>query len=306
MLSTHALIVSARRAHTVVPSFNIPYLPMMEPVVSALRDTGSVGLIAVARLEWEKFASGSLAAFYEEYQRVKDERYTRLHLDHVPVVDEDLQQVPFLVIIEQAITLGFGSVMVDGSRLSLAENIAATKAVVECAHAAGIPVEAELGAVLGHEAGPLPDYEELFASGKGFTDPAEAQRFVQETGVDWLSVAIGNIHGAISGAAKSAKKPEARLQIDHLRTIAIATDVPLVLHGGSGIRKVSILEGVKNGIAKINVGTTLRQAYEATRGVSVATAQQAVYRAAIQVITEELEIAGSAQVINPPCERGVA
>ena len=66
------------------------------------------------------------------------------------------------------------------------------------AHAADVPVEAELGAVLGHEAGPLPPYEELFASGLGFTDPAEAKRFVEETGCDWLSVAIGNIHGAIA------------------------------------------------------------------------------------------------------------
>ena len=106
--------------------------------------------------------------------------------------------------------------MVDGSRLSLADNIAATRQVAELAHSAGIPCEAELGAVMGHEAGPLPPYEELFASGKGFTDVEEARRFAVETGCDWLSVAVGSIHGAISGVAKDQKKVEARLDLEHM------------------------------------------------------------------------------------------
>lgn len=305
-MTSQALMRNAWMAHTAIPAFNIPYLPMMEPVVSALRDTGCFGLIAVARLEWEKFSSGSLAAFAEEYQRVRDERYTRLHLDHVPVIDEDYQAVPYLNIIQRATDLGFSSVMVDGSRLPLLENIAATQAVVVVSHAAGIPVEAELGAVLGHESGPLPPYDELFASGNGFTDPGDAHRFVQETGVDWLSVAIGNIHGAISGAAKAAKKPEARLNIDHLRRIVQETDIPLVLHGGSGIRKHCVLDGIRNGISKINVGTTLRQAYERSRTVSIATAQQAVYRTAVQLICEELELAGSAASITMQNQQEVA
>ncbi|MCD6415298.1 MAG: class II fructose-bisphosphate aldolase [Planctomycetes bacterium] len=72
-------------------------------------------------------------------------------------------------------------------------------------------MEAELGAVLGHEAGPLPPYDQLFGSGAGFTAPDEARCFVDETGLDWLSVAIGNVHGAISGAARRHKKVAARL-----------------------------------------------------------------------------------------------
>ena len=90
----------------------------------------------------------------------------RLHLDHVPVIDEDNQRVDYLPIFQEAIDVGYESVMIDGSRLPLDENIAATRQVVELAHAAGVPVEAELGAVLGHEDGPLPSYEELFASGR--------------------------------------------------------------------------------------------------------------------------------------------
>src|SRR5690606_9183044 len=107
------------------------------------------------------------------------------------VIDEDQEPVDYLAIVNEALRLGFDSVMVDGSRLRLEENIAATRQVAERAHRAGVPCEAELGAVMGHEEGPLPPYEELFASGRGFTDTDEARRFVQETGCDWLSVAIG-------------------------------------------------------------------------------------------------------------------
>lgn len=286
-----------RRAHSAgfaIPAFNVPYLPMIEPVVDALRDTECFGFIAVARLEWEKFEAGGPRAVREEYERVKDERFTRLHLDHTPVVDEDQLSVDYMAIIEEAIGLGYDSVMVDGSRLPFDENVEATRRVVAAAHAAGIPAEAELGAVLGHEAGPLPDYEELFASGRGFTDVEEARQFVEQTGVDWLSVAVGNIHGAISGAAKSLKKPEARLGIPRLQELAEATRVPLVLHGGSGIRRESLREGMRNGIAKINVGTTLRQAYEAAVQSSASSARDAVYQATVQVICEELGLEGSA------------
>jgi len=202
-----------------VPGFNIPYLPMLEPTVWALRDTTSFGLILVARLEWVKFEARSLEAVAEEYRRVGDPRYTRLHLDHVPVIDEDNQRVDFVDDITRALTAGYESVMVDGSRLPLAENIAATKRIVEMAHARGVAVEGELGAVMGHEAGPMPAYEELFASGKGFTDPQEAARFVRDTGVDWLSVAVGSVHGAISAATRHKKKVEARLNIEHLEKL---------------------------------------------------------------------------------------
>ena len=208
--STRDIVLKAWKMGKLVPAFNIPYLPMMEPIVRALVTTNTFGLIQVARPEWEKFEAKSLKAIRQEYEKVKDEKYTRLHLDHVPVIDEDGLRVDFESIIAEAIALGYESVMVDGSRLELSENIAATAKVVEMAHKAGIPAEAELGAVVGHEAGPLPPYEELFASGQGFTDAAQAERFVKETGADWLSVAIGNIHGAISGAAKSQKKVQAR------------------------------------------------------------------------------------------------
>jgi ketose-bisphosphate aldolase len=298
MRTTNEIVQSALAARMVVPAFNIPYLPMMQPVVAALRDTGAFGLIQVARLEWEKFQARSLKAIRDEYEAAKDERYTRLHLDHVPVIDEDNQRVDYQAIIAEAIALGYQSVMVDGSRLSLDENIAATREVAAMAHKAGIPLEAELGAVLGHEAGPLPPYDELFASGKGFTDPDDAARFVRESGADWLSVAIGNVHGAITAAQKDKKKVEARLNIEHLALLRRAAGVPLVLHGGSGVRKEYILRAIQEGIAKINVGTAIRQPYEVGAKQSVAHGQAACYRATVDVITSELQIAGSAARIN--------
>lgn len=293
-LGTAELVRRAWKVGTVIPGFNIPYLPMMEPVVRALRDTNSFGLIMVARLEWVKFESGSLEAVRDEYERVKDPEHTRLHLDHVPVVDEDGLQVDYLEIIQRAVKAGYDSVMIDGSRLPLEANIECTKAVVQIAHGAGIPVEAELGAILGHEAGPLPPYEELFVSGRGFTDPAQAKRFVEETNVDWLSIAIGNIHGAVSAARKSEKKVEARLDIRRLDQIREAVGIPLVLHGGTGIAKPHILASIQHGIAKVNVATAIRQPYEKALRESIAAGQEAVYQATLAVIREDLEIEGSA------------
>lgn len=293
------LMRNAWKARTVIPAFNIPYRPMMRPVVQALRDNESFGLIAVARPDWMKFSAGSLQAICEEYQNVKDERYVRLHLDHVPVIDEDNLPVDYLAIIQEALDAGYQSVMVDGSRLLLSENISAVRKIVEMSHSRGIPVEAELGAVLGHEAGPLPPYEELFASGKGFTDPEQARQFVEETGVDWLSVAVGNIHGAISPAGKDQKKVQARLNIEHLKKIQSLVGIPLVLHGGTGIRKDSVLAGIKAGIAKINIGTAVRQAYEAGAKVSVSAGQAAVYQETTRIVEEELEIKGSVRIVNP-------
>jgi ketose-bisphosphate aldolase len=289
---------TALKARTAIPGFNIPYLPMMEPVVRALRDMRCCGLIMVARLEWEKFAAGSPEAVYTEYQRVKDPEVTRLHLDHVPVIDEDNLEVDFKAILSEAARLGYDSVMVDGSRLPLEENIAVTRQVVEMAHAAGVAVEAELGAVLGHESGPLPPYDELFASGRGFTDPEEARRFVAETGVDWLSVAIGSVHGAISAAERREKKIEARLSIDRLTALREATGIPLVLHGGTGIRKEYIQKAMRRGIAKINVATAIRQPYEALMNTSLEEALSAVYDTTVALICNELELAGTADIIS--------
>ncbi|NQU44846.1 class II fructose-bisphosphate aldolase [bacterium] len=297
MSDTAAIVRRAFEKQIAIPGFNIPYLPMMEPVIAALRDTDCLGLIMVARLEWIKFEARSLEAIQKEYDRVKDGAHTRLHLDHVPVIDEDNMRVDFEEVIARAIQAGYGSVMVDGSRLSLEENIECTRRVVKMAHAAGVPVEAELGAILGHEEGPLPPYDELFASGRGFTETDQADRFVSETGVDWLSVAIGNIHGAVSAARKDEKKVQARLSIEQLDRIRRRIGIPLVLHGGTGIQKSYILESIRHGIAKINVATAIRQPYERALRESPDKARGAVYQATVSVIRDELEVAGVARAL---------
>lgn len=286
-----------RRAHSLglaIPAFNIPYLPMVEPVVQAVVDLDSFALVDVARLEWIKFESGGPAQVAKEFARWRKPEHVRLHLDHVPVVDEDNLRVDYLPIFREAIRLGYESIMIDGSRLGLEDNIAAVRQVAELAHSASVSVEAELGAVMGHESGPLPSYEELYASGKGFTDPNEASRFVEETGCDWLSVAIGNVHGAIAAGRKDLKKIEARLNLERLELLNRAVGIPLVLHGGSGIRQDNLLAAMKHGIAKINVATEIRQAYEAALKESgnVARAQQAVYERTRWVIADFLQIAG--------------
>jgi len=262
MKEVNEIMNKAWRIGILIPAFNSAYLPMVKVIVDTLKEERVFGLVEVSRPDVEKFGAKSFSSVAEEFYKYADLYYTRLHLDHIPVIDEDGNLVDWEKLIKEGIELGYHSVMIDGSRLSLEENIACTKKVVEMAHPRGIPVEAELGAVFGHEKGPLPPYEELFSSKKGFTSVESAEVFVRETNVDWLSVAIGNIHGAISGVAKDQKKISARLDIEHLKRLKEVTQRPLVLHGGSGIRIEYLKQAIENGITKINIGTEIRQAYE--------------------------------------------
>lgn len=140
----------------------------------------------------------------------------------------------------KALEIGFSSVMIDGSLLSLEENIALTRKVVEAAREYGASVEAELGVVGGNEGG-----------GKGheikYTDPSIADKFCKETDVDALAVAIGNAHGHY------AVTPELRLDV--LTDINNTCDTPLVLHGGTGITPDTFQECIRRGIRKVNIAT---------------------------------------------------
>jgi ketose-bisphosphate aldolase len=300
MLDTKKTVQRAWEKGIVIPAFNVPYLPMVKPIVEAVVKENSVAMVQVARVEWEKFSSGSLEDVAEEYRKYADDEHTMLHLDHVPVIDEDLAEVDYMPIIERALAAGYRSVMIDASRLDLAGNIAATRRVADRAHAEGAPTEAELGAVMGHESGPMMPYEEIFATKKGFTDLSEAERFAAESGCDWLSVAVGNIHGAVAEATRGQKKPEARLDVAHVKALSDAAGVPLVLHGGSGVRTEYIREAIKAGIAKINIGTEIRQAYEkpAEAGASVEQAREATYTRVRELLTGMLGIGGTKDVLG--------
>jgi len=285
----------AREQRLLIPAFNVAYLPMVEPIVRAVKACDSFALIEVARPDIERFQAQGYAAVAEEFGRWADRGHVRLHQDHVPVIDEEQRPVDWRPLIREALELRYDAVMIDGSRLPLESNIAVTAEVVAMSHPAAA-VEAELGAVLGHEPGPLPPYEELFRSKRGFTDVAEAKRFLAQTGVDWLSVSVGNVHGAIAGIAKDQRKIAARLSMEHLREIAAGVAVPLVLHGGSELPAAMVREACGYGITKINIATAVRQAYELAlrRGESVGRAQDAVAQVTIQHI-DDYGIRGSAQ-----------
>ena len=293
-------INNAHKAKLVVPSFNIPYLPMLKPVVRAVVEKDAFALIAVARLEWIKFQSRSLEAVKKEFDKWNNPKHVLLHLDHVPVIDEDNLEVDYVSVIGKAIDLGYDSVMVDGSRLDFNRNIEVTGEVVEMAHAAGIGCEAELGAVLGHEEGTIPPYEELFSSGRAFTKVNEAERFVSETGCDWLSVSVGNVHGAVSKSKRDDKKIEARLNLDLVQELSEVTGIPLVLHGGSGIQRKFILEAIKRGIAKMNIGTEIRQAYEKmlVKTGNVQETQKSVFERTSYLLDDYLCLNGTCAVVT--------
>jgi fructose-bisphosphate aldolase class II len=150
--------------------------------------------------------------------------------------------------------------MIDASHLPFGENVALTRKVVEAAHAVGVPVEAELGRLLGVE-------EQVAVSEReaAMTDPGQAAEFVQATGIDALAVAIGNVHGFYKG--------EPNLDFDRLAAIRERVDIPLVLHGASGLSDHDIRTAISLGICKINLDTEIRDAF--ARSVRETLAQKA-------------------------------
>ena len=157
-----------------------------------------------------------------------------LHLDHGDSID----------LVQRCLDAGFDSVMIDGSEKPFVENINLTRKVVELAKPYGAMVEAELGYVpkLGQDDNKL-----------GFTEPDEAKKFVRETKTDTLAVAIGSAHGFY--------KQTPKLDLERLKQIHEAVDIPLVLHGGSGIPAEQLKAAIKNGISKINVATETKNAF---------------------------------------------
>lgn len=161
-----------------------------------------------------------------------------LHLDH----GTDREQVL------KALRAGFTSVMLDGSKFPLEENIAITRQVVEIARPMGVSVEGELGRIMGTE-----DHIQVSSYEAIFTDPEEAKRFVKETEVDALAVAVGTAHGVYKG--------EPRLDFERLRKIRELTQIPLVLHGSSGVPDEAIRQAISLGVRKVNIDTDIRIAF---------------------------------------------
>ena len=157
-----------------------------------------------------------------------------VHLDHATKAE----------LVREAVALGFGSVMYDASVLPYAENVAATRSVVEHCHAAGVFVEAELGEVGGKDGVHAPGAR---------TDPAEAAAFVEATGIDALAIAVGTSHAMLEKTAA--------LDLDLIAANRKAVPVPLVLHGSSGVADADLARAVEAGMTKINIATALNQAF---------------------------------------------
>jgi fructose-bisphosphate aldolase class II len=192
------------------------------------------------------------------------------HLDHGYSLDE----------CRAALDAGFTSLMFDGSKLPLQQNIDATAAVAELAHAAGVSCEGEIGFV---------GYAGVAASAG--TDPEEAARFARDTGVDAMAISIGNIH--------LQQDPGAGLDIARLRAIEALTDVPLVIHGGSGVPMAQRAElAATSRIAKFNIGTELRMAFGAALREAVNRDPARFDRIAILKETEAPVMAATRAVIR--------
>ncbi len=161
-----------------------------------------------------------------------------LHLDH----GTDFEQIV------KCIRSGFTSVMFDGSKLALEDNIAVTKKVLEIARPIGVSVEAELGKIGGTE-----DDVHVDAKDAMYTDPEEARYFVEQTGVDSLAVAIGTAHGQYKG--------EPQLDFERLTKIKSLVNIPIVLHGSSGVPDEAITKAIELGVCKVNIDTNIREAF---------------------------------------------
>lgn len=239
LVTTGELVTRAATTRSAVAAFNIITLEHVEAVIAGAESAGSPVVLQVSE-NAVKFRYGRLLPLARAAVAAAERAAVpvALHLDHVQS-DDLLRQAP---------GAGFSSVMYDAARLPYAENLAATRAAADWAHAQGLWIEAELGEVGGKNGEPPLDAHAPGAR----TDPAQARAFVADSGVDALAVAVGSSHAMTTRTAT--------LDHDLLKRLAAALDVPLVLHGSSGVPDDELTAAVAGGITKVNVGTALNQA----------------------------------------------
>jgi len=230
------LLDRAREGHYAVPAFNTNNLEYLQAIIGAAAELRSPVIISAAKSEID-YMDGHVFVAMVKAMAERLPIPVSIHLDHGPSYDEAVRCLRY----------GFTSIMYDGSRHPLEENIATTRGIVAAANACGVPVEGEIG-VIGQAAdGPEGPRSDMI----GLADPAQCERFVKETGVDSLAAAIGNAHGLYT------RKPE--LRFDLLEEIRERTGVPLVLHGGTGIPEEDIRKAITMGVSKINFSTVMRK-----------------------------------------------
>ncbi|UOQ88361.1 class II fructose-bisphosphate aldolase family protein [Agromyces endophyticus] len=231
---TRTILEAAAAAGTGAGAFNVLHLETAEALVGAAEDTGLPVILQLSENcvryhgAFEPIARATLAVAESSRADVA------VHLDHAEDAELALR----------AIEHGFGSVMYDGAKLEFADNVATTQRVVAAAAARGVLVEAELGEIGGKDGAHAPGVR---------TDPDEAARFVAETGVDALAVAVGSSHAMTERTAA--------LDLELIARLHAAVPVPLVLHGSSGVSDETIVAGIAAGLTKINVSTHLNKAF---------------------------------------------
>lgn len=231
-----ALVKAAQEGKYAVGGFNMHNPETTQALIQAAANANAPVFLQVGRAVVPHM--GLAEAFYMTKRELdKADIVASIHLDH-GTYDE----------VFEAIKLGFDSIMFDGSHLPFEENIKQTKHVVEVAHSFGIPVEAELGSI--------PDASNEINWADHYTKVEEAERFVAETGVDLLAISAGVMHGVPSLTPQP-------LAIDLIHKIREATNIPLVLHGASGVPTAEVHQAIAAGVHKLNADTDLRHAFRA-------------------------------------------
>ena len=232
LVSSCAMLKNAQSTGRAIGAFNIENMEMAQAVIDAAVEA-NLPIILQTTSSTVRYASPAVFAGMVAALAKAAPIEIAMHLDHGNSFELAME----------AIEGGYSSVMFDGSLLSFDENVRLTKKVVDAA--GDIPVEAELGSVGGKE----DDHE----AENAYTDPADAQKFVELTGVKSLAIAIGTAHGVYSG--------EPVLDIARLAEIRKRVSIPLVLHGASGLSVEAVRACIKEGICKVNFATELRIAY---------------------------------------------
>jgi tagatose 1,6-diphosphate aldolase GatY/KbaY len=249
LVPSRQLLEEARRGGRAVAALNFYNAETLRAHIEAANELGAPLILQTTESTIKYLGIGMVVAMARAAAE-EIEQPVALHLDHGGSYE----------LAARCVEAGYTSVMIDGSRLPFDENAALTRRVVEVAHAARVSVEGELGHVAHNE-------DEGDAA-RFFTRPEDAARFVSETGVDSLAVAIGTAHGFYKG--------EVKLDFERLTRIreAVGERVALVLHGGSGVPDELLRRAVDAGIMKINFGTELKNAFTAAVKLSLATSDE--------------------------------
>lgn len=246
MLSLRQAIEAAREKGIALGHFNISDSNQLKAIALAARDSRLPVIVGLSEGEREHFPLAHARALIDLYRREGIELF--LNADHTYSIEK----------VQAAIDAGVDSVIFDGAKMGIEENIKAASASVAAARSCGrdVVVEGELG-YIGQSSKVLTELPEGAAlTPEMMTSVADALRFVGETGVDCFAPAVGNVHGMLG----IAKDPP--LNIPRVRDIADATGVPLVLHGASGNSEADIRSAIEAGVAVVHINTELRVAYK--------------------------------------------